>query len=102
MSAKHTPGPWCLDPLELGTIGDVCTLDGTPIAQAQMRQPMSSGKPDTERQANARLIAAAPDLLEELKNIANARPDTWEDPSEFEAWAKSRARFTIAKAEGAS
>jgi hypothetical protein len=38
-------------------------------------------------------------LLDELRNIANAKPDTWDDPNEFRAWAQNRARFTIAKAE---
>jgi hypothetical protein len=53
-----------------------------------------------EAGANARLIAAAPDLLQELRNIANADTAEWDDRSEFEAWAKSRARFAIANATG--
>ena len=47
-----------------------------------------------------RLVAAAPDLLQELKNIANADTVEWDDPTEFEAWAKNRARAAIAKATG--
>jgi len=39
------------------------------------------------------------ELLAELKNIANAK---WEEftAADFLDWAKSRARHTIAKAEG--
>jgi hypothetical protein len=37
---------------------------------------MSSGKPDTERQANARLIAAAPDLLEALDELLGCISET--------------------------
>lgn len=52
--------------------------------------------PDAE--ANAKLIAAAPDLLQELRNIAKAKPETWDDPGDFRAWAQSRARHTLSKA----
>jgi hypothetical protein len=57
-----------------------------------------------EAKANALLIAAAPDLLQELRNIANADYRHWEDghntAEEFVLWAKSRARHAISKAEG--
>ena len=56
---------------------------------------------DTENQLeDARLIAAAPDLLAELQNIANANTREWDDPDDFKGWAQSRARFAIAKATG--
>ena len=55
-----------------------------------------------KREANARLIAAAPDLLAELENIANANTADWDDPSDFKAWAQSRARAAIAKAQSDS
>ena len=57
-------------------------------------------KTEEEREANARLIAAAPELLQELRNIANADTTEWDDRAEFEAWAKSRARSAITKATG--
>jgi type II secretory pathway component PulK len=48
----------------------------------------------------ALLEARTKELLDELQNIANARPETWDDPSDFQGWAQSRARAAIAKAKG--
>lgn len=39
------------------------------------------------------------ELLQGLRYIANADTVEWDDPSEFEAWAKSRARAAIEKVE---
>lgn len=36
-------------------------------------------------------------LRQELKNIANADTVAWDDPTEFEAWAKSRARHALSQ-----
>ena len=49
-----------------------------------------------------RLHAANAYLLAELQNIANANTRDWDDPSDFKAWAQSRARAAIAKATGGS
>lgn len=45
---------------------------------------------------------AAPELLAELQNIANAKPETWDEETrdQFREWAQSRARAAIAKATG--
>lgn len=56
--------------------------------------------PKAVAEANLKLIVAAPDLLQELRNIADAKPDTWDDPSDFRAWAQSRARHAISKLLG--
>lgn len=85
--SKHTPGPW--------------TADGT-------RVYIGDNPKDVGSVANARLIAAAPDLLEALKGVvatncaqrALAYPDTFADLS-F-AIAVDAARAAIAKAEGAA
>jgi hypothetical protein len=37
------------------------------------------------------------ELEQELRNIANADTVEWDDPTQFEAWAKSRARHTLTK-----
>jgi hypothetical protein len=36
---------------------------------------------------------------QELKNIANADTVAWDDPTEYEAWAKSRARWALGKVD---
>lgn len=36
-------------------------------------------------------------LREELQNIANARPSTWDDPDQFLPWAQNRARHALEK-----
>lgn len=46
--------------------------------------------------------AKVPDLLQELINIANADTPAWDDRTQFEAWAKNRARAAIAKATGSA
>ena len=51
--SNHTPGPWKVNH------GSVYTIDDKPI----------TGSFATEREANARLIAAAPELLEALEDI---------------------------------
>lgn len=83
--SKHTPGPW--EPhLAL-------TADGW--WAYFVREGVEATAYDK------RLIKAAPELLAELQNIANADTRTWDDPSDFKGWAQSRARAAIAKAEGA-
>lgn len=84
--SKHTPGPW-----------RACS--GFPSVEAagaanlalcnDQRIPMS------ERLANARLIAAAPDLLEALKRAVG-----WIETSSEGEIATSIALAAIAKAEG--
>ena len=57
---------------------------------------------DTEEtRANARLIAAAPELLETLEYIACADPATWDEGlrDQFRLWAQNRAKLAIAKAK---
>jgi hypothetical protein len=48
---------------------------------------------DALEAANTRIAT----LEQELRNIANADTVEWDDPTEFEAWAKSRARHTLGK-----
>ncbi|MGF6764013.1 hypothetical protein P3T24_004344 [Paraburkholderia sp. GAS33] len=44
---------------------------------------------------NQRLRADAHALRQELRNMANAETHDWDDPTQFAAWAKSRARHTL-------
>jgi hypothetical protein len=77
----HTPGPWLPVELKLGSRSFWIAIH-------------SGGRlPETE--ANARLIAAAPDLLEALKAIMS---DRFNGPDSEPIWR--RAEAAIAKAEG--
>ena len=100
---SHTPGPWKLDtvpttigichkigefPNRNGRIRYACVYDDGGHMQAQ----------DGELLANARLMAASPDLLEALKAC---RRQLYEWDTEDSA-ATSLANVAIAKAEGAA
>ncbi len=65
--AKHTPGPWKASPVS-GIVGSLISCERGNVAAV-----MPQGTPqrfDIEQTvANARLIAAAPELLEALKRI---------------------------------
>ncbi len=97
-AGEHTPGPWLLS-------GDlVYALDETATANRfsarieggyeinYRRHPVRTH--DAELQANARLIAAAPDLLEALVEMERAFG------AECSGGPAVRARAAIAKARG--
>lgn len=64
----HTPGPWCLcdrgDYADFDGDSRVILGDGMRVAVVQ-----TDGRPETE--ANAHLIAAAPDLLQACAELVN-------------------------------
>jgi hypothetical protein len=69
MSAqKHTPGPWCLS--QIGAGFEIESSSGEIVAQSQ--QVLGDCRHEIRR-ANARLIAAAPELLEALQAIVNTK-----------------------------
>lgn len=122
---QHTPGPWITEAQERASRGDVDSgsdvivvdaRDGLPVADCSPE----AGYPLTEQhEANARLIAAAPDMLALLERVTPANPFTgpelsggpacigcgrsqgndWHgDPRDTCSWAAARA--VIAKAKG--
>ena len=109
MTAKHTPGPWYADkfgdiwrrhPAELYENGGGIAGD-KPIAQARIgwRGIEQQGYPVEQ---NARLIAAAPDLLEALKHIINTLVLNDEEGLIEHSEQIINARAAIAKATGES
>lgn len=95
---KHTPGPWYADPSKRVT-GFAVTHDGEPnplaIALRKPKNSYSKGIPDTKALANARLIAAAPELLEALESFPGFLCGT----ESGDAWIE-QIRAAIAKARG--
>lgn len=80
---KHTPGPWEFD----GPHHNI-------IVWSSPNNRICFMTSDGPTEANARLIAAAPDLLEALKNIVNSI-EVHDHPAVMMAFD------AIAKAEGA-
>ena len=99
MSNKHTPGPWTITvyPPDDDGAEDLCAyIDGNGTHVSHCMPPDGANK--ELRDANARLIAVAPELLEaviELKDVCN-RPSAAR--TRAEAWRKLDK--AIAKATG--
>lgn len=66
--AEHTPGPWIVTPEDPDIDDDGWIISGGPYeAEIAAACPQPGGQ--SEELANARLIAAAPDLLEAVRMI---------------------------------
>ena len=84
--SKHTAGPWLREGRFVYALRDTffdCCVQGPP------------NTPIEEKEANARLIAAAPDLLEALKDMVR-----YLDNNGKETDVSELARYAIRKAEG--
>lgn len=84
--SEHTKGPWTVHPIKSWV------TDPTGEAVCGMLWPTYS-RTEEETLANARLIAAAPEMLEALKNIEN-------DDERIPSSAWNLVRSAIAKATG--
>lgn len=102
-TAKHTPGPWTLETVT--TAVGICHKIGpfpprrpddvtTRSACLYADYPSGCNPADEELKANARLIAAAPELLEALEAIT--------EPYDTSLPEYKVARAAIAKAKGES
>lgn len=106
--SKHTPGPWRID-LENYSCGQVradclaCSCDGelrgyyqtiATVTQRDAHPVFGGGIPRATMEANARLIAAAPELLALLAEATKGCTQ-----AEFRDW-EIRANALIAKVEG--
>ena len=85
MSTQHTPGPWRVESNTTLIWGECNANDSTgfgmgfPIAEARRRLPSWESArfrlDEDIAEANARLIAAAPDMLAALRPFANVAND---------------------------
>ncbi len=115
MNTKHTAGPWKASFKEMGGYDcitdayEVTTENGEHVALIDLRhyEQVTSGNmlemPSTnEARTNARLIAAAPELLEVLREISaqlSAHPEAKQGNSRVH-FCMHKARAALAKAEG--
>jgi hypothetical protein len=97
---SHTPGPWRWD--HESNVGNlIVDPERNAVATFQARSHLKWAEQQAEREANARLIAAAPELLEALKGLEQWYDAEVEPPHrEFFNAAIAKARAAIAKAEG--
>ena len=101
-ATKHTPGPWELKTDMQGNDGEVFVSKDGRLAWVFPRNEGNTKKKDLwkfvdpERDANARLIAAAPELLRFVKNFS-----TWEYPIKSD-WDRliRVSKELVVKAEG--
>jgi hypothetical protein len=105
--AKHTPGPWRYvdesdmtpeEPFWIGAEHPTCGF----VSHACVRSGSTESDELGDLEANARLIAAAPELLEALKNLLCGCTD-----GDGERWIPPRgclddAKAAIAKATGSA
>jgi hypothetical protein len=101
---KYTPGPWAQDDSDGADWGWIRDGEGRMVAVcgipegADLIKHRRDGSDPTE--ANARLIAAAPDLLEALKRLCDLPCNCPCEIGADEMTAYGQARAAIAKAEG--
>ena len=104
-NTQHTPGPWKAIPHDTTIEADAVEFDidaWDPDAEESATVAFVTGHDLPEGQVpfhNARLIAAAPDLLAALESLYNAAPCA--KPANSDLWeALQLTRQAIAKARG--
>lgn len=102
-AAKHTPGPWSYREPDLGrfivtTKTGKASSDVAALVTDTKINIMSQGRTRAEREANARLIAAAPELLDALKWVFGELEASQHSLTVKDQYARGRA--AIARIEG--
>jgi len=98
--SKHTPGPWIVYAGDEWTDG-IVTLEGYNAGGEPMYWTVASyNRRRDEAEANARLIAAAPDMLNALLDLVALLPDPELDVDEVQREYALAAKAAIAKATG--
>jgi hypothetical protein len=102
---KHTPGPWQLSRNQRNTKARISGKEWEWFARIWVS---IDGEPSPEGEANARLIAAAPDMLAALQMAADTihsyhgdqtSHDGWQNEEVRDVWLAARA--AVRKATGA-
>lgn len=91
--STHTPGPWQTD-------GSRVYHQANPGGRKTYVAETLGDPSIAARQANARLIAAAPELLDLLRLGLTVNASDWDSPHPDE-WAR-RVRELVARVEGAA
>lgn len=101
MSAQPTPGPWHADLHHTRRMGgrDYGFVRAKAIVPVAAVPLGVGGMSEDEGRANARLIAASPDLLEALQNILSLYCTLTSGTDAIAAAARDMAVAAIAKAE---
>lgn len=97
MSAKHTQKPWTIDE----TDEYIFIEPGVAVVEREIEGYDKCDMPNKCAMPNARLIAAAPDLLEALRNLLEEGEFT-DYPNTRQWFAVKAAREAIAKATGSA
>lgn len=72
---KFTPGPWAHNGCQITSQGDMRLIVGLALSESDVlanRYAGHAAKTQKDGEANARLMAAAPELLEALMRVRNA------------------------------
>lgn len=98
--SKHTPAPWNIQ-IDWEDRYPICIIDPTTTNHPQGALHICNVNPNLsdESQANARLIAAAPELLAALEALENTASNTFHNNPKL-AEVIQAARAAIAKAQG--
>ena len=96
MNTKHTPGPWVIDP---DYRNDPGAINGGDNLRRVVKWDGFARRHTPEAVANARLIAAAPDLLASLRALLDiVHDDLTHERQEDHREALNAAKNAIAKA----
>jgi len=94
--AGFTPGPWRIHNNGADTAGEVAVVYCTSAGYANICGARDREWSESANDANAHLIAAAPDLYEALENLI-----AWIDPNEnYDEPQTNAAYAALAKARG--
>lgn len=94
MKAEHTPGPWSMCLERRGVSFLVRDTDGRLVCEMSWHSSSRQHYPlRDESEANARLIAAAPELLKELERQIEWTWNPFEPKNQSDRYKRMKALF---------